>query len=100
MGQSWRTGRTIKLNVYAGDTPVCQCHTPEMAARIVEAVNRLPEFERLCRGASHTIKSVLACRQGITDEALRSMADALDQALTRSAGIVANQGILGASGTK
>lgn len=35
----WRTGSKIPLNVYEGDRPVCQCHTPEDAARIVEAMN-------------------------------------------------------------
>ncbi len=36
----WRVGTKVPLNVYEGDRPVCQCHTPEDAARIVRAMNR------------------------------------------------------------
>lgn len=36
---TWRVGHRVPLNVYDGDRPVCQCHTPEDAARIVAAVN-------------------------------------------------------------
>jgi hypothetical protein len=36
---SWRVGSKVPLNVYDGDRPVCQCHTPEDAARIAAAVN-------------------------------------------------------------
>lgn len=32
---SWRVGTKNPLNVYEGDRSVCQCHTPEDAARIV-----------------------------------------------------------------
>ena len=39
MLMSWRVGRKVPLNVYDGDRPVCQCHNPEDAARIVAAVN-------------------------------------------------------------
>lgn len=35
----WRVGSKVPLNVYDGDRPVCQCHTPEDAARIVAAMN-------------------------------------------------------------
>lgn len=35
----WRVGTKIPLNVYAGDTPICQCHSAAMARRIVDAVN-------------------------------------------------------------
>lgn len=35
----WRVGRSVPLNVYEGDRPVCQCHSAEDAARIVAAVN-------------------------------------------------------------
>ena len=38
----WRVGSKIPLNVYDGDRPVCQCHTPEDAARIVAAMNDPP----------------------------------------------------------
>jgi len=35
----WRQGSKIPLNIYEGDRPVCQCHNPEDARRIVDAVN-------------------------------------------------------------
>lgn len=35
----WRVGGKVPLNVYDGDRPVCQCHTAEDAAKIVEAMN-------------------------------------------------------------
>lgn len=35
----WRTGSKVPINVYDGDRPVCQCHNPEDAARIVAALN-------------------------------------------------------------
>lgn len=37
----WRVGSKVPINVYDGDTPVCQCQTAEYAALIVEAVNLL-----------------------------------------------------------
>jgi hypothetical protein len=36
---SWRVGKTVPLNVYEGDRPVCQCHAAEDAERIVQAMN-------------------------------------------------------------
>lgn len=38
-GPQWRVGRKVPINVYEGDSPVCQCQTPEYAARIVAAMN-------------------------------------------------------------
>lgn len=38
---NWRTGRKVPLNVYEGNRAVCQCHTPEDAARIVVAMKAL-----------------------------------------------------------
>ncbi len=35
----WRVGSKVKLNVYNGDRPVCQCHSAEEAQLIVDAVN-------------------------------------------------------------
>jgi hypothetical protein len=35
----WRIGSKVPLNVYEGNRPVCQCHTPEDAVRIVAAMN-------------------------------------------------------------
>lgn len=37
----WRVGTKVRLNVYEGDRPICQCHTEEDAARVVRAVNRM-----------------------------------------------------------
>ena len=36
----WRLGKKVRINVYEGDRPVCQCHNERDAARIVEAMNR------------------------------------------------------------
>jgi Protein of unknown function (DUF551) len=38
-GSRWRVGRKVLLNVYEGDTPVCQCHDAATALRIVDAMN-------------------------------------------------------------
>lgn len=35
----WRVGGKIPLNVYEGDKPMFQCHTPEDAERIVRLLN-------------------------------------------------------------
>lgn len=35
----WRVGRKVALNVYEGDRPAFQCHTPEEAARVVGLLN-------------------------------------------------------------
>lgn len=35
----WRVGTKVPINVYEGDKPVCQCQTPEYAARIVSVMN-------------------------------------------------------------
>ena len=35
----WRVGNRVPLNVYRGDEPICQCHTPEQAREIVAAMN-------------------------------------------------------------
>lgn len=35
----WRVGTKVPLNVYDGERAVCQCHNPEDAARIVEAMD-------------------------------------------------------------
>lgn len=38
MAEKWRVGHKVPLNVYEGDRPVCQCHSEQDAARIVEAM--------------------------------------------------------------
>jgi len=35
----WRIGHKVPLNVYKGDYPVCQCHTPQEALEIVDGMN-------------------------------------------------------------
>lgn len=37
--RKWRVGTKVPLNVYEGDTPVCQCHSSIEAQRIVDAMN-------------------------------------------------------------
>jgi len=41
----WRVGRKVPLNVYEGNKPMFQCHTPEDAARVVFLLNRLNEIQ-------------------------------------------------------
>lgn len=41
MSPMWRVGATVKLNVYEGDRPVCQCHDEADAHSICQAVNAL-----------------------------------------------------------
>jgi hypothetical protein len=42
----WRQGSKVKLNVYEGNRPVCQCHSEEDAARIVAAVGLVDWLQR------------------------------------------------------
>lgn len=39
MSNVWRTGNKIKINVYCGDRPVCQCHNEFDANEIVRGMN-------------------------------------------------------------
>ncbi len=39
----WRVGAKVKLNVYDGDRPVCQCHNEQDASRIAAALNHFDE---------------------------------------------------------
>lgn len=41
MASRYRTGTKIKLNVYDGDRPMCQCHCEPDAVAIVLALNCL-----------------------------------------------------------
>ncbi len=41
MSERWRVGTKVAVNVYEGDRPVCQCHTPRDARLIVSAVNAM-----------------------------------------------------------
>jgi hypothetical protein len=43
----FRVGGKVPLNVYEGDRPVFQCHTPEDAARFVELLNAARELREL-----------------------------------------------------
>lgn len=51
----WRTGNKVKLNVYEGDRPAFQCHTPEEAARIVALLNDGAAARRLVDAARAAI---------------------------------------------
>jgi hypothetical protein len=51
MSENWRVGGKVPLNVYEGDRPMFQCHTPEDAARVVELLN-WPETEHQLRLAA------------------------------------------------
>ncbi len=41
---TWRVGGKVPLNVYEGDTPMFQCHTPEHAKAIVALLNAGEKF--------------------------------------------------------
>lgn len=41
----FRQGKTVKMNVYEEDTPLCQCHNAADAERIVTALNHV-DFSR------------------------------------------------------
>jgi hypothetical protein len=41
----WRVGGKVPLNVYEGDRPMFQCHTPEDASRIVSMLNATAALE-------------------------------------------------------
>lgn len=43
----WRIGSKVPINVYAGNRPVCQCHTQEDALTIVSAVNGFDQIKLL-----------------------------------------------------
>ena len=38
--EPWRVGTKVNVNVYRGNTPVCQCQSAEFAAQIVAAMDR------------------------------------------------------------
>ncbi len=40
----WRQGKKVKLNVYEGSRPVCQCHNEQDAEIIVDAYNHLAQM--------------------------------------------------------
>lgn len=48
--ERWRVGRNVKLNVYCGDRPVCQCHNEADAANIVQAMNVVVDAFRFVLG--------------------------------------------------
>ena len=53
----WRVGSKVPINVYDGDTPVCQCQTKEYAQFIVDAVNVLLEQrEMILAGAKEQLQ--------------------------------------------
>lgn len=56
----WRVGSKVPINVYEGERPVCQCHTPEDAGRIVAAMNRNVEFIQDLRDAANEIFRLLS----------------------------------------
>ena len=44
LGSDWRIGKTVQINIYEGDRPICQCHTVTDAKRIVAAVNTFSDL--------------------------------------------------------
>lgn len=58
---NWRVGNKIKLNVYQGERPVCQCHTEEDAQAMVDAMNKFasdPRREIASRAANLIVEDV------------------------------------------
>jgi hypothetical protein len=45
--EEWRVGRKVRINVYCGDRPVCQCHNELDAREIVDGMNSTAERRRL-----------------------------------------------------
>lgn len=52
--EQWRLGHTVPINVYGAATaewpkgrPICQCHNPEDALRIVTTINLQVELNEL-----------------------------------------------------
>lgn len=43
----WRVGSRVPLNVYEGDSPVCQCHNIRHAREIVNAMNQMASVRRV-----------------------------------------------------
>jgi hypothetical protein len=44
---TWRVGSKVRLNVYEGNKPMFQCHTPEDAARVVDMLNIGASIKRI-----------------------------------------------------
>lgn len=65
MGNNWRVGRKIPLNVYDGyGRPICQCHTVEDALAIVDGMNGVGDQKPVRpRGAGllTTLKGTQCC---------------------------------------
>lgn len=68
----WRVGGKIPLNVYEGDAPMFQCHTPEDATRIVEQLNRartaLPEYAKLYMEALDLLSEIYFDSEGVDNK--------------------------------
>jgi len=92
----WRIGHKVPLNVYKGDYPVCQCHTPQEALEIVDGMNAKAHLEQAAHDTWHLIHGLMAMRDGATDELLQECtdellqecADALQAALAKARGEV------------
>ncbi len=57
--ERFRVGEKVPLNVYEGDRPMFQCHTPEDAARIVGLLNQsLSAYEQLRRDLAESEKKL------------------------------------------
>jgi hypothetical protein len=68
--REWRTGTKVKLNVYDGDRPVCQCHSQVDAERIIRAINSAPELLEALKLARKCIASAESRIKTIIDTAI------------------------------
>ena len=99
MPRIWRVGGKVPLNVYEGDKPMFQCHTPEDAARIVallngdavrevgrklaEALTRMLEFRAHLSGCEVDYTDFCTCGlKGIADSARAALARYTAQSAT------------------
>jgi hypothetical protein len=66
----WRVGRTIPLNVYENDRPVCQCHNELDAKAIVDAMNATGEGIPIIHGAAELAEHDAKIRREAYDEGI------------------------------
>ncbi len=52
---NWRVGSKVALNVYEGDRPMFQCHTPEEARRVVGLLSAVYDLQRKLKRATDAI---------------------------------------------
>jgi hypothetical protein len=88
--REWRTGTNVKLNVYEGDRPVCQCHSQVDAERIIRAMNSGPELLEALKLARRCIATLWPALKGLDAWCRSSLATTetiIDTAIAKAEGI-------------